>query len=512
MTSQAIKLDNEYLNMIKTMHSLVDGQPIKAVGYTRVSTGLQPKSALESQEAVIREFAKLNGIEVEEVYSDRGISGTTDQRPEFQQMIKHVKDKDSDIQMIIVYKLDRFFRNELLHHVYDYELGKCGVFVLSATEQTYKDDMGTRVLKAVNLINNENEATKIRQNVKRGQTHTAKQGKTNGGIAPLGYDINEDGKYIINEAEAEIIRKIFKMRADGMTYEQMAKELNRLHYKTKIGRAFTKNSFYEIITNPKYKGVFIYNRSAPVTEYGKRPNRHKHKSSEETIVLEGQIDAIVSEALWDSVQPRKNSKITTNKGKYLLSGLITCPVCGASYQVDTKKGVKYLRHNKGKTIECINSRLMDVVESEVVKKAVNKIFSKVNTTYFINNFNDISKSESSLVDKHITKLNIKISALRKKKDNLLDSLSDTSDKAVRDDINSKLERINKEISAHTKKIQDLKKSIPQNPTKEEVLKAKSKLKSYILNPDNLVDANKLLREVIDCVHIVDGGIEINFKV
>ncbi len=103
-------------------------------GNTRVSTEMQPQSALDSQEAVACEFAKCNNIDIIKVFSDKGISGTTDNRPNFQEMIKYVENQNNDIQLIIVYKLDRLFRHEQLFDVYEYRLNKCGVFVLSATE------------------------------------------------------------------------------------------------------------------------------------------------------------------------------------------------------------------------------------------------------------------------------------------------------------------------------------------------------------------------------------------
>lgn len=239
MNKVTITLDDNFIQHVKNINS-IDTQPLKAVIYTRVSTEMQPKSALDSQESVAREFAECNNIDIIKVFSDKGISGTTDNRPNFQEMIKYVENQSNDIQLIIVYKLDRLFRHEQLFNVYEYRLNKCGVFVLSATEETYKNDIGSRVLKAVTLINNEFEAKKIRENVKRGQTYTAKQGKTNGGIAPLGYDINADGKYVINPEEAKIVKKIFEMKSDGVTYEQMADTLNKQNYRTKIGRKFTK--------------------------------------------------------------------------------------------------------------------------------------------------------------------------------------------------------------------------------------------------------------------------------
>ncbi len=85
----------------------------------------------------------------------------------------------------------------------------------------------------------------------------------------------------------------------------MADTLNKQNYRTKIGRKFTKNSFHEILTNQNIKGVFVYNKSAPATEYNKSPNRHKYKSADNIITVKGKIERIVSESLWDSVQPKK---------------------------------------------------------------------------------------------------------------------------------------------------------------------------------------------------------------
>lgn len=511
MKSQAIYLDENYIDFLRETNKVTDDKPIRAVIYARVSTEMQPQSALGSQEETAREFANLNGIEVVEVFSDKGISGTTDKRPNFQQMIKYVEEKDNGIHMIIVYKLDRFFRNEQLHHVYEYNLGKHGVFVLSATEEIYRMDMGTRMFKAFTLINNENESVKIRQNVKRGQRHAAKQGKTNGGIAPLGYDINSEGRYVINKDEAKIVKKIFEMRHQGMTYTEMAEKMNEKHYKTKVGRKFTKNSFYEILRNPKYKGIFTYNTSSSVSEYGKRPNRHKYKDKSEIIELDGKIEAIVSEKLWDSVQPKKNVNSKKGRGKYLLSGMVKCPVCNNTYQIDTKKDVQYLRHNKGKTDKCRHYIRMDEVEKQVLQKTANKVFSKANLLHFTENFDEISKEQSEKTHKKIQTLKCKISSLKTKYNNLVDSLSEATDKRAKDSITNKMKNISAEMDTYTNDINNLKKAIPQKPTQEQLREAKKRLVCYLENPKNMIEAKKLLHALIDVVYISDKGVKVKFK-
>ena len=512
MTSQALYLDSEYKAFLRTTNQVTDDKPLRAVIYTRVSTEMQPQSALDSQEETARDFASLNGIEVVEVFSDKGKSGTTDQRPQFQKMIKYVKEKGNDIHMIIVYKLDRFFRNEKLHHVYEYNLGEHGVFVLSATEETYRTDMGTRMYKAFTLINNENEAVKIRQNVRRGQIHTAKQGKTNGGSPPLGYDIDNEGRYIINEAEAEIVKKIFNLRSQGTTYKAMAEELNKQHYTTKPGREFTENSFTELLRNSKYKGVFTYNRSASATEPGKRPNRHEYKDKSEIIELEGQIEPIVSEELWNSVQPTKTSNSKKNTGKYLLSGIVKCPECDKMYQVDTKRGVRYLRHNKDKTSKCVNSIPMDDVEKKVVSRIASKLYSTENVNYLLNNFSSVSKRQSAQITAKVKRLKRQINSYKTKYDNYIESLSDITDQGIRADINEKITKTRRTIQELTAEVKDLNSDVPKKPTRDEVVKSKIKFIKYMLNANNITHAKQLIHKMVDAVDICKSKDKVKVKV
>ncbi|MBQ2664987.1 MAG: recombinase family protein, partial [Clostridia bacterium] len=395
----------------------------------------------------------------------------------------------------------------------EYELGKRGVFVLSATEETYKFDMGTRMFKAFTLINNENEAVKIRQNVRRGQSHTAKQGKTNGGIAPLGYDINKEGKYIINEAEAEIVRKIFKMRSQGMTYSHMAKVLNEQHYKTKVGRAYTKNSFYEILCNPKYKGEFVYNRSAPVTEFGKKPNRHKYKSKEEIISLKGEIEAIVSEELWESVQPKHNQVKKKGKGKYLLSGLVTCPVCGGSYQSDIKKGNLYFRHvSANKTDKCRTLIHMDEVEKQVVRKVVSKIYSAKNIDYFLDNFGTISAAHTAESAEEVKTLKARINGYKHKLEICADNLTKVTDEETIVELEAKIREAKRAIAELTDKLNSVQENAPKKPTKDEVIQSKKKLAAFLLNPKNTAPAARIMNRTVDFVHIEKERIRIALRI
>ena len=106
---------------------------MKAVIYARYSSDNQREASIEGQIRECTAFAEKNGITVLRHYIDRAISAKTDNRPEFQNMIKDGNKKLFD--MIIVWKLDRFARNRYDSARYKAQLKKNGVKVVSATER-----------------------------------------------------------------------------------------------------------------------------------------------------------------------------------------------------------------------------------------------------------------------------------------------------------------------------------------------------------------------------------------
>ena len=75
-----------------------------------------------------------------------------------------------------------------------------------------------------------------------GMLTNASNGEHCGGVPPLGYNV-VDKKLVINESEAEIVRRIFDMYENNFSYKQMAEDLNSKGYRTKFGQLFTYNSF-----------------------------------------------------------------------------------------------------------------------------------------------------------------------------------------------------------------------------------------------------------------------------
>lgn len=109
---------------------------MRAVIYARYSSDNQREASIEGQLRECMEFATYNDIQVIDNYIDRAMSAKTDNRPEFQRMIKDSYKHAFDC--IIVWKLDRFARNRYDSAHYKTILKKNGVKVISAKETIAK--------------------------------------------------------------------------------------------------------------------------------------------------------------------------------------------------------------------------------------------------------------------------------------------------------------------------------------------------------------------------------------
>lgn len=225
----------------------------KAVIYARYSSERQNEQSIQGQVEVCTSWAKNNDMEILHVYHDEALSGKTDKRPDFQQMIRDAKNKKFDF--IIVYKLDRFSRNRYDSAIYRAQLKKYNVRIVSAMENIANGPEGI-ILESVLEGMAEYYSANLAQNVTRGMHQRAELGKYLGGTIPLGYAIDRDKNYVVDEKTAPIVKKIYKMYADGDTVSEICEVLNASGYKTATGKKFGYNSLHNILINTKYIGRY----------------------------------------------------------------------------------------------------------------------------------------------------------------------------------------------------------------------------------------------------------------
>ena len=162
------------------------------------------------------------------------------------------------------------------------------------------------------------------------------------------------------------------MFADGHGYTTIIDYLNAHGYKTKRGKMFGKNSLYEILSNEKYTGVFVFNKAAAKTD-GKR-NNHAQKDS--YIRIEGGCPAIIGKKLFAQVQ-RIKAKNKRNTGRYhskefyLLTGKLVC----ATYRCNTHRA---MCNNKELNKDYLDAYIAVLIGERLKPKNLRKAVSKVN--------------------------------------------------------------------------------------------------------------------------------------
>ena len=279
-----------------------------AVIYARFSSHAQNEQSIEGQLKECYAFAERSGLRIVHEYIDRALTGTTDKRPEFLQMIEDSKRKG--FQFVVVYQLDRFARNRYDSATYKAKLKKNGVRVLSAKENITDDASGI-LIEGVLESMAEYYSAELSQKIKRGIAISASKCKFFGGKVPLGYKIDEKKDYVINEETAPIVKRMFEMLAGGYNYAQIARYMNERGIPTSTGGKWGKNSFNGIFSNRRYLGKYIFH-------------------DEE---IDGGIPQLIDEQLFADVQKvleRYAAAPSRGKAKveYLLSDKLICGKCG----------------------------------------------------------------------------------------------------------------------------------------------------------------------------------------
>ncbi len=226
-----------------------------AVIYARFSSHAQNEQSIEGQLKECRAFAEHNNLRITHEYIDRALTGTTDKRPEFLQMIEDSKRKG--FQYVLVYQLDRFARNRYDSATYKAKLKKNGVRVLSAKENITDDASGI-LIEGVLESMAEYYSAELSQKIKRGISISASKCKYFGGSVPLGYKVDEAKNFVIDEDTAPLVKKIFEMLVSGKTYAEIVRYLNERGVTTSRGGKWNKSSFHRIFSNRRYLGKYIY--------------------------------------------------------------------------------------------------------------------------------------------------------------------------------------------------------------------------------------------------------------
>ena len=314
--------------------------------YTRVSTQMQVDGySLDAQRDRMVSYAEFEKMHVVHEFSDEGRSGkNTAGRPRFMEMLHRIRDGNPDeVTHVLVFKLSRFGRNaaDVLSSLQ--LMQDNGVELICVEDGIDSSKEASKLLITVLAAVAEIERENIQAQTMAGRLQKAREGKWNGGQAPIGYRIDkESGTLVIEPEEAEMVRLIFdRYLNSGEGCQRIARWMNDHGYRRTPREGengkyelFTTHVIRQILDNPVYAGKIAYGRRKREKIPGTRNESHMVRQSE-YMVVPGKHEAIISELDWTRVCSRRGEtggarpKTHSLEHEHILSGLLRCPECGA---------------------------------------------------------------------------------------------------------------------------------------------------------------------------------------
>jgi len=300
------------------------GKRVRAAQYVRMSTEHQQYST-ENQGDVIREFAAKNEIDIVRTYSDEGKSGLNlAGRSGLKELISDVENKKADFEKILVYDVSRWgrFQDADESAYYEYICRRAGITVEYCAEQ-FKNDgsTGATIIKAVKRTMAGEYSRELSTKVFKGQCRLIELGYRQGGQAGYGLrrmliDAQGNSKATLRvgeqkslqtdrvilvpgpDDEIETVNWIYRSFVDdGLTEPEIAQRLNERGLATDLGRAWTRGSVHEVLTNEKYIGNNVFNRRS-----FKLKKKRVNNPKEMWIRRDGAFDPIIDPARFYQAQ------------------------------------------------------------------------------------------------------------------------------------------------------------------------------------------------------------------
>lgn len=487
---------------------------LKTVAYCRVSTNKEEQlDSLESQRSFFLEYAKKNQYELINIYADEGKSGTRiKNRLQLQQLL--IDAKENKFELVLIKDVSRLARNTVDFLTSIRKLKSCGIKVVFVNYDQTSSDSSEFMLTMLSAIAQE-ESANTSKRIKFGKRVNAEKGRVPNFC--YGYD-KIKGDYFsleINEEEAEVVKKIFKMYTkENLGSGRIAKKLNQKGIKTKRDCEWTQTAVTRILTNELYIGKVV-NAKEEVVDFltGKR---EKNDEDKWIVVDKSELQIISEKTYYEAsviLKKRKAKYDKTRKrtsDKYTFSKLIWCDQCGYHYRriVRTYKNtyIRWVcngRNSKG-IDSCSNNSVID--EEKLIIEITNYICNvldneskceKYLTARAFKMFKERNMNNLNEKDYH-RKLN-KLQKERKKYINLYkeDIICLYELQAFIAEIKDEMYYLNKEIELINKKI-----------SKKEIIE--SVVLKIFLNLDKLIKEHKFtnneMRKIIEKIIVDKEGL------
>lgn len=393
------------------------------VAYCRVSTEHEEQeSSLKNQQT----YYRSKGIDT--IYADKGLTGTSINRPQFLQMLKDAGLNVEKVGKKLITKptyrapkfntiycksISRFSRNVAQAIDIIRDLSNKGVYVFFEDIGRSTKDPNTSLLLNIMLSVSQAESETISQRVKWGNKQTANNGRIRS-LNLFGYIYQPNSKsLIINQEEARIVQYIFSLRLKGNGARVIANTLNKEGYTTKTGKQWKPHYINRILHNKTYCGYVIRNKSSNIDIFsGKRKSLNPVEYIE---TKSNNVPIIIPEEDFNKVQEliEKNTeingrKIGVNQGKTEYSNKIVCSKCNSFY-ISNKAKRKY------GTVEfynCGNKKRNGATSCNSRNVYKSEIDNKINYYLKDGRLQETSKRVVSIIEDTIGKAKFRLNAKR----------------------------------------------------------------------------------------------------
>lgn len=315
--------------------------------------------SVENQKMILTKYVKEQDWNTYNIYVDDGYTGTDFNRPAVQQLLEDAK--TGKINLIIVKDLSRFGRNYIQIGQYiDYIFPSYNIRFIALNDNVdtaNKDTSAMDMMPIVNLFNEWHSASTSKK-IKSVFEANAKAGRYKTSFAAYGYTKADDSNHtpVIDPEAAEVVRRIFTLRSQGLSARHIADVLNSENIMipsdyiyAKIGKPnpkFTRHLWCQstirsILNNQIYIGNLAQQKTTTISH---KNHKSIKKDMSDWVIVENSHESIIDKELWDKCQEIEASvsrgKRTKQGVTKPLSGLMYCVDCGYKMKLAGKSVIK----------------------------------------------------------------------------------------------------------------------------------------------------------------------------
>lgn len=492
---------------------------------------VEMSESITNQKSLLLQYVRENNLRVYDIYIDDGYSGTNFDRPDFNRLLNDIE--LGKINMVITKDMSRLGRDYIgTGNLIEKYFPEHNVRYIAVTDNidTFLDSSNNDIAP-FKAIMNDMYAKDISKKIKSSLKAKMKEGKWVGGRTPFGYDQDKDNKnhLVINIEQASVVKRIFDMCLEGLSFFKIAKQLTnegvktpagyynfewKNNYNLKYGEWHSK-TIRDILTNRMYIGDMVQNRRSKVNYKVKKVIRN---NPNDYIVVENTHEEIVDKETFYEVQKRipKNKGRNEKKEIYLLDGLLYCGDCGHRISIQSRRKkdnrcytiCNYYRTYMKERRCTTHSNNYDELEQAIIKSLTEKCLNYINKDKIKNSvLNNLNKDNKINDRKELESL---INDIKQINDNLDAIYIDKLNKKITEEQFGRVKiKLENELNIKQERYNDLNNSM--NETINEESKDKM-INAYVNKFLSMKEPSReLIINLIDRIEIFEDK-KINIKV